>query len=197
MSAPTRRSGFSAERFEQIYAAQPDPWEYETSDYERAKYRHTLAAIGDARYAHALEVGCSIGVFTSLLAECCRRVTAIDFSPRALALARRRLAAHPDVCVREAQFPRQVPRGPFDLIVCSEVLYYLGDDERELAYGWLAAQLESGARLVAVSWRGPGRDEPASGDAVHDRLRERLRRWHEADERRPGYRLDRFDARGV
>ena len=48
--------------FEGIYADGPDPWGFETSEYERRKYDLTLAALPRRRYARALEPGCSIGV---------------------------------------------------------------------------------------------------------------------------------------
>ena len=40
--------------------------------YEREKYDLTLAALPEARYASALEVGCSIGVLTHDLAHALR-----------------------------------------------------------------------------------------------------------------------------
>ena len=50
--------------FEARYRADPDPWGYTTSDYERDKYEATLAACGDGPFADALELGGSIGVFS-------------------------------------------------------------------------------------------------------------------------------------
>ena len=35
------------------YARDPDPWAFESSPYEHAKYEHTLAALGEARYRAA------------------------------------------------------------------------------------------------------------------------------------------------
>ena len=73
--------------FEGIYADGPDPWGFETSEYERRKYDLTLAALPRRRYARALEPGCSIGVLTADLARRCDAVEAwepID-APRAAA----------------------------------------------------------------------------------------------------------------
>ena len=50
------------ERFDRLYAERPDPWDFETSAYEHAKYDATLAALDDRRYATGLEVGCSMTV---------------------------------------------------------------------------------------------------------------------------------------
>ncbi len=88
--------------FEARYRANPDPWRYMTSDYERRKYEATLTACGGGPFADALELGGSIGVFSSLLAPRCDRLTTIDAAPTAVASARRRLAgaSHVDVIAR-------------------------------------------------------------------------------------------------
>ena len=182
-----------AESFERLYAASPDPWDYDSSAYERDKYAATLAALDGRRYARALEVGCSIGAFSELLAGRCAALTALDFSSRAIALARARLCEHAHVSVLEASFPEQVPRGRWDLVVCSEVLYYLDRPTLDQATGWLRERLREGATVLAVDWRGPTTTEPHDGDEVHDLLRARLAAWHALEGRQPGYRLDRFD----
>ncbi len=182
-----------AERFERHYEASADPWNYRDSDYEREKYAATLAALPPRGFDGALEVGCSIGVFSGLLAARCERLVAIDFSARAVALAHERLAGEQNVEVLQASFPEQVPIGEWDLIVCSEVLYYLDEPALASALEWLQARLRSGATFLAVSWRGSGAEEPLLGDDVHDLLESRFAGWHALDARRPGYRLDRFD----
>ena len=185
----------TAERFERLYHENPDPWDYHTSSYERQKYAATLAALPRASHDICLEVGCSIGVFTGLLAARCEHVVAIDFSQTALELARRRLRGLENVDLLRASFPEDTPPGSWDLIVCSEVLYYLQQPALEKAIGWIETQLSYGASVLAVSWRGVGREEPLLGDDVHDRLARELASWHALDARQDGYRLDRFDGR--
>jgi SAM-dependent methyltransferase len=181
------------DRFEHLYAASADPWDYASSAYERAKYTDTLAALPSRRLGRVLEVGCSIGVFTKLLAARCEQLVAIDFSARALELARERVGALTNVEIVHASFPEQIPAGSWDLVVCSEVLYYLDEQTLRAAVRWLEAQLHGGASVLAVSWRGIGSDEPLRGDDAHELLIGELARWHTLDARRPGYRLDRFD----
>jgi predicted TPR repeat methyltransferase len=193
MSAPSRAPRLGPDRFERIYAESFDPWRYATSGYEHAKYAATLAAIGDGAVGRALEVGCSIGVFTELLSRRCDRVLAIDFSERALALARERLDGVTNVELRRASFPEELPAEDWDLIVCSEILCYLDEPTFRAATRWLEAKLRRGAMVLAVSWTGRGTVEPMKGDDAHDMLVAELERWHAADARRPGYRLDRFD----
>jgi len=185
----------AVERFERLYHESPDPWGYRTSSYEREKYAATLAALPKRSHGLCLEVGCSIGVFTGLLAARCEHVVAIDFSLSALQLARRHLQGVRNVDLLRASFPEETPPGSWDLIVCSEILYYLQPQALDEAVGWIKTQLAYGASVLAVSWRGVGREEPLLGDEVHDRLALQLSSWHALDARQDGYRLDRFDGR--
>jgi hypothetical protein len=71
-ASPGRRSKtLDTEYFKGMYATESDPWQFATSAYERDKYAATLAALPRSRYASALEVGCSIGVFTHQLCPRC------------------------------------------------------------------------------------------------------------------------------
>ena len=191
LAAKAPRSG--PERFERLYTASPDPWGYRDSAYEREKYARTLTALPARPLGVVLELGCSIGVFTERLASCCERVVAVDFSPLALQLAGARLAKRGNVRLAQSSFPEQTPPGPWDVVVCSEVLYYLDEPMLRAAVSWFAGQLQEGACVLVVSWRGEGASEPLRGDDVHDLLAVELAAWHALDDRQPGYRLDRFD----
>ncbi|HEY5262161.1 MAG TPA: SAM-dependent methyltransferase [Solirubrobacteraceae bacterium] len=184
----------AVERFERLYRESPDPWGYRTSGYEQEKYAATLAALPRRTHGLCLEVGCSIGVFTGLLAARCEHLVAIDFSLSALELARRHLQGVGNVDLLRASFPEETPAGSWDLILCSEILYYLRRPELDEAIGWIKMQLAYGASVLAVSWRGVGREEPLLGEEVHDRLAQELACWHTLDARQTAYRLDRFDA---
>jgi len=179
--------------FDRIYDEDPDPWKLESSRYERDKRAATLAALPGGPHPSTLEIGCASGVLTAALAMRSTRVVALDFSRRAVAMARHRLAAADNVEVRLGSFPEDAPAGSWSVVVCSEVLYYLDPPALELAIAWLADQLAGGATVVAVHWRGPALTEPLRGDDVHDLMRVGLARWHARDERRARYRLDVFD----
>ena len=109
--------------FEEIYADDPDPWRFETSAYERAKYDATIAALEGRRFANGLEIGCSIGVLTQRLATRVDDLLAIDVA--ATALDRARARDLPNVAFELREVPEQFPDGAYDLIVISEVMYYL------------------------------------------------------------------------
>jgi SAM-dependent methyltransferase len=159
-------SSIASAWFEQMYAADPDPWGFATSAYEREKYAASLAALPPRRFARALEVGCSIGVFTGLLAARCDDLLAVDVSPTALAIAHQRC---PGVRFAECRIPGEWPSGRFDLVVLSEVLYYLNDADSAAAALCLGATLRPGGCALLVHYLGPT-DYPASGDAAAERF---------------------------
>jgi SAM-dependent methyltransferase len=204
------------EVFERIYLRDPDPWDYETSADELAKYERTLAVLGTQRWLRALEIGCSIGVLTAKLAPRCDTVVALEPSPTALARARERLRGEPLVEFRQAAIPEGIPDGPFDLVICSEVLYYLSEPLLIETLSAIEERLAPGGALVAVhfrrgrhrlararalrrhsGWDGarPAPRAPLSGDQVHALLRSHTRLALTHTERDEAYRLERFDRR--
>jgi SAM-dependent methyltransferase len=156
--------------FDAMYAADPDPWGFEERWYEQRKYAISLAQLPDRRYASAFEPGCSIGVLTAMLAGRCDRVLACDVAGGAVQAAARRTRDLPHVRVERRSIPAQWPSGSFDLIVFSEVLYYLGDRDLEQVLDLGVRALEPGGTLLAVHWRHPVADYPRSGDDVHQAL---------------------------
>ncbi|RWR13314.1 class I SAM-dependent DNA methyltransferase [Paenirhodobacter populi] len=140
--------------FDALYRANPDPWGYRTSRYEREKYEATLAALPAKRYRAAIEVGCSIGVLTEMIAGRADAVTGIDLSEHAIALARRRLAHRPDIHLIRGSVPADWPGGGWDLILLSEVLYYLSAAEIGDLARKTAASALPGAHCILVNWRG-------------------------------------------
>lgn len=179
--------------FERIYAAAEDPWGFQTSAYEARKYDRTLAALGERRFERALEIGCSIGVFTARLAPRCVELVAVDVSAAALRRARRRLAGAANVRIEHRTLPQEMPGGTFDLIVASEVLYYWSRDVLDAGIDSIEARLRPGGLLVAVHWRPPTRDYPLLGDEVHDMLAARLELRPVDRHIEPRYRLEAWE----
>ncbi|WP_104992185.1 class I SAM-dependent methyltransferase [Deinococcus sp. NW-56] len=178
--------------FEDVYRANDDPWDFETSAYEHAKYARTLAALPRERYARALEVGCSIGVLTGLLAERVGALLSVDVSEQALARARERNRDRQGVTFERRRLPDETPEGPFDLIVLSEVGYYFSTRDLEAVLDVLTERLTPGGDLILVHWTPFVPDYPQTGDAVHEAA---LRRTpapltHRHGERHERYRLD-------
>ena len=163
--APTGRrpTTLDTDYFKGMYATESDPWKFATSPYERDKYAATLAALPRAHYTSALDVGCSIGVFTHQLCRRCDALIGLDVVPSVLDAARARCADCPNARFMLAAVPGAWPDGRFDLIVISEVAYYL--DRADLAR--LVARVEGAvlpaADIVLVHWLGVTH-YPLSGD---------------------------------
>ncbi|WP_273653205.1 PIG-L family deacetylase [Cellulomonas fimi] len=160
--------------FDATYARRDDPWGFEDRWYEERKRAVTLAALPAARHGRVLEVGCSIGVLTAALAERCDTLLAVDVAPAAVARARERVAGAPHVRVEVGDVAARVPDGPWDLVVLSEVGYYLSRADLVRTARALRASLAPGGTVVAVHWRHPVADYPLTGDEVHRVLRRTL-----------------------
>lgn len=157
--------------FDAFYEGRADPWGFETRWYERRKRALALAALPRRRYASALEVGCSIGVTTAELASRVDRLLAIDIAEAPLAVARERLADEPRVRFERRTLPQEWPGETFDLIVVSEVGYYLSLDGLEQLVRRIATGLRPGGAVIVCHWRHPVTDYPLRGDQVHDAFR--------------------------
>lgn len=185
-----------AGEFERRYREDPDPWRYGSSPYERAKYDRTLAAIPGGRVGDGLELGCSNGTFSELLAPRCEHLLAIDFSPEAVRLAKRRTSRLADVTVERRDARAGLPPGRFDLIVCSEILYYWDRPDVEAFCASALRALGDRGCLIAVDWRGTDPEAPLDGPIVHGMLADALEPEliHTRSELHPSYLLDRWEA---
>jgi SAM-dependent methyltransferase len=156
--------------FDRMYDAGDDPWGFTTSAYESRKRAITLASLPNGRYASAFEPGCAIGLVTDELANRCDQLLACDVSPRALELARRRLDGARNVRLERRDVPADWPDDRFDLILLSELAYFLDPAELEQLVEAAATTLLPGGDLVAVHWLGPIDGYPLDGRAAHERL---------------------------
>jgi cyclopropane fatty-acyl-phospholipid synthase-like methyltransferase len=108
-------------------------------------------------------VGCSIGVLTRSLASRCDAVVAIDAARTPLVEARRRCADLPGVRFEQMFVPEQWPDGVFELILLSEVVYYLSREDVGRLAARVTSSLPAGGSVLLVHWTGPT-DYPLSGD---------------------------------
>ncbi|MCX3267248.1 bifunctional PIG-L family deacetylase/class I SAM-dependent methyltransferase [Pedobacter agri] len=187
-------STLSEDYFETLYNNNEDPWNFEKSEYERQKYERSLAAIPPGKYNQALEIGCSIGVFTAMLAPLCSHLTAMDISTTALEKARQRLGSAPHVEFQLGAIPNDFPEGDFDLIVMSEVGYYLSMKDLLLTRELLENSLNEGGILLLVHWTHFVVDYPLSGDDVHECFKQSSL-IHLRGSRTADYRIDIFKKR--
>ncbi|MET9202659.1 SAM-dependent methyltransferase [Gordonia sp. NPDC003585] len=156
--------------FDAMYESSDDPWGFGSRWYEQRKYALTLALLSSPRYLSGFEPGCSIGVLSEALATRCDRLLCTDISDRAIGLARDRLRHADNVRLRTCDAFTDWPDAQFDLIVVSELLYYLDGEALGDLISRLARSLTAGGEVVAVHWRHHVAEYPSSGDDVHDAL---------------------------
>ena len=180
--------------FDNVYRANDDPWQFASSPYEREKYAATLAALPRPHYERAFEIGGSIGVFTAQLAPRCGHLLSVDVSEAALAQARLRCANLPQVEIKKMQVPGEFPDGQFDLILVSEVGYYLSPPDLARAADQMLVALPPGGQLLLVHWTPVVHDYPQTGDEVHEFFLAKTQPGgplrHLFGERHDKYRLD-------
>lgn len=154
-----------AEYFEGRYREDIDPWDFRSSAYEREKYDATLIALGKPTYKRVLEVGCSIGVLTTKLARRSEQLLAIDASQTAIDAASEDPPSN--VTFEKKVLPGEFPKGPFDLIVLSEILYYFSETDLRVVADLCCAALAPDGEMALCHWLGET-DYPLTGCQASD-----------------------------
>jgi SAM-dependent methyltransferase len=185
-------NSYSESYFDTLYSGNSDPWQYQTRWYEQRKRDMCLAVLPQARYANAIELGCGNGVFSELLARRCQALLSIDGNNKAVQLAKQRLTDLAQVKVIQGIIPdvlstleqaqlqayplSEVSNGssanmpPFDLIVISEILYYLSPEDIDKVIAWVGENLAKGGTLLCCHWRFPIKGFAMTGETVHQRF---------------------------
>jgi cyclopropane fatty-acyl-phospholipid synthase-like methyltransferase len=161
--------------FTDMYAKASDPWQLSERWYEQRKYALTVAMLPQPEYRHAFEPGCSVGVLTEHLTRRCAHVTATDVAAAALDAARARLrrAAQLDrVTLLRRSLDSDWPAADFDLIVLSEVAYYLSAPALRAVLDRECRRLRAGTTIIASHWRHRVEDYPLSGDEANAAIAE-------------------------
>jgi len=123
--------------------------------YQRFRHRHLgewlSEALGDETVDTLLDIGCGTGALTAQLARqlSAERAVGVDFIPEAIEQGR---IAYPDVEFLTGQLPAlDFPHETFDVVIASEVLYYLGLAERLQAIGEIERVLRPRGCLLFTS----------------------------------------------
>ena len=185
----TNRPSTPPDYFEALYSADADPWDFATSSYERQKYQATLQALPQDRYGRALEIGCSIGVLTDLLAPRVDALLALDVDQKTLERAAARNAHHGHVRFERRVVPADWPKDSFDLIVLSEVLYFLSPDDVVETAVRACTDLAPGGCIALVNWTGPT-NYPCGGDQAAELFVATAPHLQHRHRREAEYRLD-------
>ena len=185
---------YSKKYFDTLYHDNSDPWHYQTRWYEKRKRDMCLAVLPQAKYATAIELGCGNGVFSELLAPRCHALLSIDGHHQAVQLAQQRVSNFPHVKVILGVIPdalstlnnttlcddslsddslsNDLPanKSAFDLIVISEILYYLSPTDIDTVIVWIKQHIAAGGTLLCCHWRYAIDGFAMTGETVHERL---------------------------
>lgn len=148
-----RRSGRAD--FDRLYRLSADPFGIESYPYEQKKIQRVVDQIATQRFNHILDIGCGTGSLSRRIAPFADTVTAIDYSPQAITRAAQ--YDNPSniryTCVNLVTFSYET----YDLILCSEVLYYLPTLDL-LSFVEIVKQ-QAGCTLISIGKIGEPVDE--------------------------------------
>ena len=156
---------------DELHRERPEPWGVDERWYERRKRDLVLALLPRPRFQRAAELGCSTGALTEALAGRAAEVVAVDSSSAAVEAARRRNAFEQHVEILRLDLPADLP-GSFDLVVVSELGYFLSPDALDELVAQVGRSLRPEGVLVLCHWRHPVRGWPLDGAEVHRRFAE-------------------------
>jgi SAM-dependent methyltransferase len=160
--------------FEGLFRGNNDPWGFRQRWYEQRKRLVTLAALPRPHYPTNFEPGCANGELSAALAERCDRLLCCDTSAAAANLARTRLSLFDHAEVRQCRLPGDWPVEKYDLIVFSEIGYYLDRQDLTEVIRRISDSLTADGQLLACHWRPPIEGCPLNARQVHDLIHEQL-----------------------
>lgn len=160
--------------FDGLFSGNDDPWAFRQRWYEQRKRAITLAALPRPHYRAIFEPGCANGELSAELTSRCDRLLCCDTAAAAVALARTRLSLFDHAEVRQSRLPGEWPEEKFDLIVISEIGYYLDADDLKRLILLAEQSLTADGQLLACHWRPPIDGCPLNARQVHDLLHEHL-----------------------
>lgn len=150
--------------FDVMYqSGESDPWHFDDSDYELRRMGLVLACLGRRRYGRVLEIGCATGQLSVLLKGRADEVVGLDASERAIDIARVRTESVRWVL---GAAPRDVPEADFDLIVLSEVAYFLDGVDLLDTLRIARRRLRPHGEIVIANWRRASENIPLDGPSV-------------------------------
>jgi Nodulation protein S (NodS) len=160
--------------FEQHFARSDDPWGFHSRWYEERKRQMTVACLPSERYACGFEPGCANARLSAELALRCDRLHIWDGNARAVALAKAQCAPLTNVQVQQGWIPDQWPTERFDLIVISELGYFLDEHQLIQVSKKIRDSLMDNGAVLACHWRHPIAGFKLRGDDVHELFEHQL-----------------------
>lgn len=180
--------------FEDLYRHTSDPWGYDAHWYEARKRQICLALLTKPRYPKVLEVGCSNGHLSFHLAQRAEELVCIDVSECAVRLASERLKEFEHVIVENRKIPEDYSIQKFDLILISEMAYYLSKDELHQFIEKLKHSLNDDGEILCCHWRHEIQDFELNAEQVHQTFQQHFSFHHYLSLNDPDFMIDLWTA---
>lgn len=188
--------------FEHVYRDE-DPYQTRVDPEGEQKRHDIVRALEGRHFRRGLELGSGEGTLALRYADHVDELTLTDISERALARARERLAARPQVKTRRLDFVADPLSGTYDLIVCQESLVYIRPHDLPAVRDKIVAALEEGGTLILLHPRSIHDDDSGleykdiGAKTVHQPFIDDGRLVVDLDETYPMYRITRLRKRGT
>jgi len=176
--------------FEELYRNNSDPWGYDFHWYEARKRQICLALLTRQHYQNVLEVGCSNGHLSVHLAQRAGRLLCIDVSESAVQLASQRLQKFEHVVVENRKIPEDFLVQKYDLILISEMAYYLSAEELHQFIEKLKQSLNTNGEILCCHWRHDIEGFELNAQQVHQSFQQHFPFHHYLSLNDPDFMID-------
>jgi len=122
IGAPSNAT-LQADFFEALHREADEPFSYSSRAIERLRHEWTVREVAKVGHGRVLDLGCSRGQLTALLAQLPVELTAIDVAPTALAAANQRISGEAVRFAAGSAMALPIAAGQVDLVVAADGIY--------------------------------------------------------------------------
>ena len=155
--------------FASLYSRDKDPYKVQTRWYEKRKIQLLLGSLPKERYEYAFEPGVGVGALSQPLSERCERLIVSDLNEKAIRSTKDALKKAKNVDYIVSAIPAYWPpeETRFDLIVLSEILYFLDEIELEEVIDKCQQSLLPSGNIVICNWKHAFTQRKLSTEFIH------------------------------
>jgi SAM-dependent methyltransferase len=148
--------------FESLYRSEHDPWAIGDATSER--YNKYYDFIAPHMRGAVLDIGCGMGALLARFREKARTLEGIELSRTAVKKGQSRfpfIKFHQGSAAALDDLP-EIRDKRFDFIICSDVICYLKDPEKDGLVKWISSHLSPDGKALVAGWSPGGKYPTAS-----------------------------------
>ena len=139
--------------FNRIYRDEDDPWAIGAADSDRYALYRSLIREHMPSGESVLDIGCGFGAFLAHFRDSFRRLDGVEVSAVAIEKGRRRFPFIRFAQGSAAGLERLDDlAGRYDLIIFSDVIYYLDEADRNECLSWISERLADAGLAFVAAW---------------------------------------------